>query len=431
MLLDPKSIVTSRVFEKSTRDYSPEKIVQKMLNYHCCMLLAVVALLLQLPANAQDSVAFTCDGPPGEQNQACMLILQRINDDLTKEAVSISKDSIMYTYEDPKPEKINTGHSCSSTAQVRSKTATAKIGTDIDLDLSGDALSDPFMLKLEVPVDISASVRIKQRFGVRIFGSCSNTASDSYTFKGSASTRAKVAVVVDLDPTFAKTSEGNYQVSIDPQVAVAADLEDVDLNLKVSGVSPLNAVATFIHGFSSTLARATTAIFTGDSVLQVFKDTVAFDIGVPVGLSVLGDPAGDIVLGIIEKRLEREAQRKAQGFALELETSLMQKVRAALGVTGRGKRTFVISKDYLHIVAGGGALEDILVVPKSTPYCSWSYTYSTGRNGGGGIWGPYALGSRCDASRVGDRMSSGSTSYRCESISVPETGPPPPNFEPC
>lgn len=413
--------------------YSPKEMVQNMRNcvHHWCMLLAVVALLLQLPACAQDNVAFTCDGPPGEQNEACKLILQRINDDLTQEVVSISKDSIMYTYNDPNPEKIDTGHSCSSTAEVRSKTATAKIGTDIDLDLSGDALSDPFMLKLEVPVAISANVRVKQRFGFRVFGSCSNTGSDSYTFKGSASTRAKVAVVVDLDPTFSMTSEGNYQVSIDPQVAVAADLEDVDLNLKVSGVSPLNAVATFIHGFSSTLARATTAVFTGDSVTQVFEDTLAFDIGVPLGLSILGGPAGDFVLDIIEKKAEREAQRKAQGFALDLETSLTQRVRAALGVTGRGKRTFVISKDYLQIVAGGGALEDILVEPKTTLYCSWSYSYSTGRGGGGGIWGPVALGSRCDASRIGDRMQSGSNRYRCESTTVSETGTPPTGFEPC
>lgn len=99
-----------------------------------------------------------------------MLLLQRLNDDLAQESISISKESVMHTYTNNNAERIHTGHSCSSTAQVRGRTATATIVTDIDLDLAGDAISDAVMLKLEVPIDISASVRVKQRVGVRIFG---------------------------------------------------------------------------------------------------------------------------------------------------------------------------------------------------------------------------------------------------------------------
>lgn len=340
---------------------------------HLCLVVATLAPLILScccrkvtvdPGNVAAG-ALCSDRPNSGVNEVnpCDLLLQRLNDDLSRASLSINRNNIMYTFQDTTKETIDTGDSCSLTAEVQSRSATVRFGTGVNLDLSSGDIFDPFMLKIQIPVHIISGVNVMQRSGFRIFGRCRTLGSETVTFQGGSSTDTQILVTVDLNPSVSFTSEGNFEVSIEPTVAVAADIDDVDLNLRVSGDSAniFEEVSAFVQRFPSTLFQDTSNLFESDYVLTVFSETAPVPLGVPVGFSQISQSAESIGLALLREIPERQALQSAAGFAFVLERDLTAKVRSALGVDATGTRSFIISGQFQQLLLAGGSLEDILV----------------------------------------------------------------------
>lgn len=327
---------------------------------HTILFFLVLSLSLSLPLTANRQISaevFTCDSSNALLNSVCQVTLSRINEELSGAGIGIDRNGILFTYTDDKDRKIDTGHSCSVTAQIRKQTAEARISSSSRLDLVVKKITEPFALRLQLPVSVSAQVDVKQRFGFRFFGSCSNTGSDSYSLKASASTTADAVLGINLSPSFGQLNSGDYALILEPQVVVLSSLRNLDLNFRVSGVSPLSSVLTFVHGFSSTVLKSITAIFTGESVSRIIRDAIPFDIGAPIILGV-GALPGFIEQAIWGRLLDfvgHKIEKKAMGFGPDLEDDLQRKLNRALKVDSNGKRVIVIKQNIVELLQAGDA----------------------------------------------------------------------------
>jgi len=314
-----------------------------------------------------------CESGSAEARALCGVVLARINAELDAAGVTIDKDGLLFTYDDPTDQKIPTGHSCTVTADVKHRRASARIGSSASLDFSGNSFTRPLALKLRVPVSVDARVDIKQSFGNRaLFGSCNDHASDSYSLVGDASTTAELLVGFALNPSFGVQSDGDFVITLEPEVAVGAALANLDIGFRVSGVSPITPALTFISGFGSTLARSTTALFTGDSVSNIVKSTAAWDFGMPVilGVGALPRPMEDAIFGLVSRSVERRAEQGAAKFQADLERRLKSQVARALKLDGTGKRVITVRQEFMELLDRLGAGADVFVTPPVDPSIS-------------------------------------------------------------
>lgn len=318
---------------------------------------------------AISSEVLNCESASSEARLLCELALARVNSELDQRGITIDSEGVLFSFEDPTNRKLDTGHSCTVQAKIKHQAATARLKSGARLDLSGDSLSRPLALKLKLPVNLSAEVDVTQTFGTRILGSCNDYASDSYTFRGNVSTSANLLLGLTLNPSFGRTQAGDYALVLRPKVAVAADLEQLDIDFRVSGVSPITPAWTFVTGFGSTIARSTQALFSGDSVKRIVESTAMWDLGMPLllGASNLPAPVEEGLFELLDKQVEKEAQRKAAGFRGDLEVQLQTKLATALDLDATGSRTLIIKREYVELVASLGLDADIFVSVPTDP----------------------------------------------------------------
>jgi hypothetical protein len=323
-------------------------------------------------AAAQSVIApglVNCDSGSPEVRALCQLALARVNQELDARGITIDKDGVLVEFDDPTDRKIETGHSCTVRAELKHANVQTRVKSSASLDVSGNSLTRPLVIKLALPVDLKARLDIKQSYGHRLLlGSCNNAGSDSYSLTGGVSTTADIVLGFTLNPSFAVRDNGEYAIVLEPKVAMATALRDMNFSLHASGVSPLSAVWTHTAGFSSTLARSTTALFRGDSVSSIFKSTYAWDFLVPVVLGIGSLPRPleeEIFSAMVPLFVEGEAKKRAASFSAGLEERLQAKVNAALGAEN-GKRIILIKKDFLPLLTSG-ADPASLFVDRSRP----------------------------------------------------------------
>ncbi|MGK3965102.1 hypothetical protein WMF38_13075 [Sorangium sp. So ce118] len=296
-----------------------------------------------------DPGIINCDTGPQEVRTLCAMALNRLNSEIDARGITIDSEGILFALDDPTDRKIDTGHACTVRAEQRHAYYTARLKNSARLDITGDSLTRPLAVKLSLPVEYSAKIDVNQRFGYMILGSCNKSGSDSYSLRGSLATTADIVLGLDLNPTFGIRDNGDYAITLQPKVAVATALRDTNLDLRVSGVSPVTPVVTFVTGFSSTVARSVTALFSGDSVSRIVEGSAAWDFGVPLllGVGALPRPLEDAVFGLIESRGAREIERSAARFGPGLQEALQQKLNAALRLED-GKRVLIVRRDFLQ-----------------------------------------------------------------------------------
>ncbi|PXF44361.1 hypothetical protein BWQ96_05881 [Gracilariopsis chorda] len=301
----------------------------------------------------------------------CDVALGKVNSELEAAGIAIRKDGVLFTYDDPKHVSIPTGHSCSVTAKVRHKHATAHFSSSSTLRLTGNSISDKLALRLKLPVRVSARVDVRQRFGARFFGKCKRYARDTFSLKAKADTRADVVVGLSLNPSFRKLSNGNFELTLMPVIAALFELDDLDLKFRVSKVSPITPIWTFIVGFKSTLLKSITGLFKGDSLKSIFKDikrSLLYDFGAPVvlGIGALPRPLETLVFDALSNIAERKIERKAKGVGESLEDKLNDELRRALKLGPDGKRVIVIKGNFLDLLRSSPNTKDLFVVPPRT-----------------------------------------------------------------
>lgn len=311
---------------------------------------------------------FTCDSSNELLNAVCQVGLRRINNDLEAAGIAIDQDGLLFTWEDPADKKINTGHSCTVTAKVTNQKASARITSGAMLRFNGNSLTEPFAMRLQLPVVLDAKVDVKQRFGTRILGSCSNTGSDSYDLKATLTTTADAMLGLSFNPSFGMLDSGDYGLVIEPKVAVVSQVRNTDLSFRISGVSPLTPVLTFVHGFGSSLFKIVTTLFTGDSIKGVLSGLL-FDLGAPIilGIGALPRPLEAEIWDRILKSPQREAEKKAMGFGNDIEEKLQADLRRIFKLQADGKRVFIIKKDIVELVRDLGVNADVFTEPPISP----------------------------------------------------------------
>jgi hypothetical protein len=71
---------------------------------------------------------FECRTGNAEEQLLCRVVRTRINDELAQSNISIDANGILFGYDDPTHIKIDTGHSCTVTARIERRRASARLG---------------------------------------------------------------------------------------------------------------------------------------------------------------------------------------------------------------------------------------------------------------------------------------------------------------
>lgn len=303
----------------------------------------------------------------------CSAALQRINFNLKESGVSVTNEGILFTYDNPDDVKVNTGHRCTVTAAVRHRHASAKIHQSASLNMTFGSLTDPIAVGLQIPISLHARVDVKQRFGLGLpFGGCKRYASDSYKMLGDLSTNANAVIGLSLKPSLGQIASGDYVLEIRPVVVVLFSLESTDLRFRISGVSPLSSVWTFITGFTSTFFGAIDALVGGRDASQ-YLGALKFDLGAPLvlGLGSLPGPLKETLFRLLDSYGSRNANNVANKgldkYEQNLEKDLTGLVGKAIGVDETGKRTLIVKKEIVELLNSGGNTDDIFTALPPDP----------------------------------------------------------------
>ncbi|KAK3381811.1 hypothetical protein B0H63DRAFT_502139 [Podospora didyma] len=313
----------------------------------------------------------------------CKLLSNRVNTALAAAHITVDRSGILFSYNDGTHKDLDTGHSCTVTAEITGSSASAKLLASATLNFAGNpiSLSNPALFVAELPVELSARTDIKERFGQRLLGSCVNLGSDSFHASGSLSTKARLAVLFTFAPSLRLDPSGNYILTIKPITKVAAQLIDTNINLDISGISPFNGLATALLGGTSSIFKAITHILKGDSLSEVWNDVLHHVIDVTAGaiLSIPFDQLDNLVEMLAQLYIDEKKNGIAQQYSGELEKSFRALVAKTLGLDANGERQFVIRKDFVDLVNRLGEGADIWLPDKPAGYCASDAECSDGK----------------------------------------------------
>ncbi|KAK0744659.1 hypothetical protein B0T21DRAFT_90894 [Apiosordaria backusii] len=315
----------------------------------------------------------------------CRLVAAKVNEALAANNIKVDHSGLLFQYNDPTNIKIDTGHSCTVTAEITGSQANAKLLAEAGIKFSGNpiSLSNPGLFVADLPVELWARSDIKQKFGSRLLGKCIGAGSDSFHVSGSLATRAQLAVLFTFAPApLKRDAAGNYILTIRPITKVAAQLADTNIKFNISGVSFLNGLATAILGGTSSILKAVTHIFKGDSLKAVWNDVLRSVIDVTAG-ALLATPF-DLLDNLVELLANSVIEEKTKGlntaYSGELEKALRTKVSQALGLNANGERSFTLKKDIVDLVAALGERSPELWLPdKPANFCSSDAQCDDGR----------------------------------------------------
>jgi hypothetical protein len=315
---------------------------------------------------------FECRTGNADEQLLCRIVRTRINDELAQSNISIDSNGLLFGYDDPTHIKIDTGHSCTVTARIERRRATARLGRGATFDFRGNAISEPVLIGIKLPVSFDVIFNIKQSFGFRDPFGCNGLGSDHYSASGSLSTNANIGVMFTLAPSLTFNSGGDLVLTIRPMVRVATKLENTNVDLRVSGVSPVSGVATALLAGPSTLLKGANAAVLADydRLQEVFGiNAVLTDLALPILID--SGPLGSAVFDFASRFATRVVDQRALAFGPDLQASLMNGLRRALRLDGEDKRVFIIRRDFASIVQAQGERADIYL-PTPPSNCTFN-----------------------------------------------------------
>lgn len=310
-----------------------------------------------MPASSARALdLFDCQSGSAEDQVLCSLIQSEINEEIGPRGLRLTTGGLLVNYDNPAHVRIDTGHSCSHTAEVMRTQLKALIGRDIDMDLRGDLLDEPLVATIQIPVRVDVRMDFKSEYGYRILGSCNDAGSDSYHATGSIEGVAKAVVALALHPTEVVDAQGNLTIVLTPRVRVLTALEGVSMpnSLQFHGVSPIAPVLGFALGIPGTVTRLADTLFRGGDVGEFAKQQLYRDIGFAYVLT-----AGSLP-GSLEERMLRaldpnsliteEAAKAAAKFGPDIEDALNATLRELLHLDASGKRAFAIAPNFMSLI---------------------------------------------------------------------------------
>lgn len=288
-----------------------------------------------------------CSNLKWYETAICLAVTKEINQKLKEKSISFSNGDILYRIEPVVSSgSIDTGHSCTHTANIRSSYATATLNSSGIIDLDFEEISTPIVAFLELPVGFYAKVNLEEEWGTMVFGSCEEYASDSYYADGSASVTAFTRIVVSMEPKLEALSNGDYQVTTEPLVDVTSGFNDIDIDFDLHGKSVLNGIATLISSGLSAPINTLEAGLAGDSMMEELKQ---FGIDTLVGSfqifeSISDNLFNDILISAVEDVAKKKAEEKGENIASQLEDKIKDNIIDNLNLDANGKRIYLVEK---------------------------------------------------------------------------------------
>lgn len=308
------------------------------------------------------SDVFSCTSSDPTIRAICHVLLDKVNNELASSNIQINSGGVLFSFDDPTDKKISTGRSCTLTAKYTHVTTSALFSRGASLNLTATSLTEPFMLRLQLPVSVSGRISVKQSMGVRAFG-CRVYATDRYTLNGRMSTTADIGVGIYVNTSIGVLSNGDYSVRLAPSSRVALKLQDTDIRFHASGVSPLTSIWTSIVAHSTAIFSAVDALFDGKSVIDDLLNSAGLAYAVPIALGY----------GALPRRLEsalwdllfrhhaqHKVEKKAAHFGRDLEDDLDADLRRALGTNSAGYREYIVKKEIVELLRLGHATTEIV-----------------------------------------------------------------------
>ncbi|KAK1829736.1 hypothetical protein QBC39DRAFT_262377 [Podospora conica] len=305
----------------------------------------------------------------------CSVVTQRAGSMLAGASIRIDAAGLLFTYDNATDIKVDTGHSCSVTANIKNTRAEARLSSQTWLDFSGNPLSvsDPGLFLAELPVELAARIDIQQRFGQRLLGKCHKLGTDSFKVSGGVKTTAKVAVLFSFGPAPVRVdAQGNWVFTIRPITKVAAQLGKTDIDFNVSGYSFVSGIVTAALGGTSSALKAVTHLLKGDSLSRAWSDVKRMVLDVAVGsvLSIPFDLLDNLVETLAQAYIDEKKGKLVTEYSGEMEKKLREMLAKALGLDANGERTFVIKKEVVALVSQFGVTADVFLPDKPAGYCA-------------------------------------------------------------
>jgi len=283
------------------------------------------------------------------EQAVCTAITEDINQQLDDQGISFSDGDLIISTVPVSPRKIDTGHSCTHKAKIKSSRLNIRFNRSGEFDLNGNTVSEPLIVYVNMPVNAYGRIDIKEEWGFRSFG-CTRTASDSYYADASANITAELMLFVSLEPKMSMAENGDYLVTVKPIVEVMTAFDDIDLDFDFHGKSILNGLGTLLHGGISSFLQGLEAAIKGDSASGHFEQ-FGIDIGIgsfqtieSVSSVVYDDFLLNIVELVAELRIDEAAGVQTGILERRLRNDIYQDISQALNLDANGERTFVIPR---------------------------------------------------------------------------------------
>ena len=300
-----------------------------------------------------------CDvGTEAIADRVCRVLLNEINNSLEHAELGFDSSGLLFEYSNPTDMEIN--DSCSNNLAVTNQVASGVVSSRTDVSITTGSLQDPVAVSVSVPFEVEVDARFRSKQGARIwpFG-CRSYSSDSYSVSGNGSGTAELSAILDLQTAISPQPNGDIEVTITPDVLIALDLNDPDIdNLRSRGVNPLaqtlGAAGTIISGTT----ELTDWVFDGKSLEGIINDR-GFALGASVGAVVTSPGIGIVGAPLVEEIAEWRVQQEADGILVQAETDLNAQIREALNAEG-GTRTFTIPANIAELLLAGQTIEEVL-----------------------------------------------------------------------
>lgn len=170
--------------------------------------------------------------------------------------MSISKDGMVYRYDNQENKSIDTGHDCFTKARINRQRARVKLDASARIDFSGNPLSGAGAVVIRLPIDFSVEVNCEQRSGVKCpLDNCQILATDGFDVSGSIDTTADIAVFLALAPSLKRNENGDFVLTIKPILDVSAQLENTKVDAHISGKNPISSIISIALAFPAAATK--------------------------------------------------------------------------------------------------------------------------------------------------------------------------------
>jgi len=137
--------------------------------------------------------------------------------------VAIESGDVLLTEYVPN-EKIDTGHSCSKTAEARDGKVSAKMvgsAAELDsLDIGYEQMFDYSFMAGLVPHEVTLNANIRVWFGIKLFGSCKNIGRKTCSIEGYSRGQNNISVSLAASDVSTETIDGKSRIKFLLEVTV-------------------------------------------------------------------------------------------------------------------------------------------------------------------------------------------------------------------